>query len=267
MDEPPGRLRRVCVALLLLLYPLIWGLDSGWWHLSPDVVIISTLLPLAWVLAHRFKNEAADKKHEFFVTILASITMVVGVVANSMALMAMGWSGLAVFHLLPGSCIPRWRLWLLSAGAFPWVLLDLQVLGWWFRLSGAALTGLVFDWLGASVTVRGTLLEIDGLAISVEAACGGLQLLQVLMSGGIALTILRFPKARGFWLMVFLLPVLGWLSNTVRIMIISWAGILLGPEFAAGVFHTGGALLVLVTMLALYHCFASIVSRYASSHP
>jgi len=170
--------------------------------------------------------------------------------------MAFGWAGLAVIYSFPRSRLSKARLWVLCAGAFPWVLLDLNALSWWFRLSGAWVTGIVFDTLGMDVVVRGTQLEIDGLPISVEAACGGLQVLQVLLSGGVAMTLLRFPQERLFWSMLAALPFLAWAANTFRIVIISGWGLAFGVERAAGAFHTWGALVVLVMMCGLYYCLA-----------
>ncbi|CAA6678262.1 MULTISPECIES: archaeosortase/exosortase family protein [unclassified Lentimonas] len=254
MDKP----HRSWIATLLLglMLPAIWFLDLTWWHLSADVVVIIALVPLAWWVA--LKNPAVEPRVPIETRwgCLAAISLFLGVLLNQMSLMAFGWAGLAVLFCFPESAISKLRLWVLCAGAFPWVLLDLTILSWWFRLSGAAVTGHLFDLFGMDVIVRGTLLEIEGLPISVEAACGGMQLLQVLLSGGVALTLLRFPKRSLFWGMFALLPALAWAANTVRIIIISGWGLAFGAERAAGAFHTWGALLVLVVLLALYHWLA-----------
>jgi exosortase/archaeosortase family protein len=257
MDEPHSNW--VAALLLGLMLPAIWLLDLAWWRMSPDVVIIVVLVPLAWWLA--FKSPSARSEDPTPIKrrwiVLAAISLLLGVLLNQMLLMAFGWAGLAVLFCFPSSAISKGRLWVLCAGAFPWVLLDLNTLSWWFRLSGAALTGRFFDLIGKDVMVQGTLLEIDGLPISVEAACGGLQLLQVLLSGGVVMTLLRFPQRSLFWVMLVFLPALAWTANTVRIMIISGWGLAFGAEQAAGAFHTWGALLVFGLLMGLYHCIAS----------
>ncbi|MDQ8193801.1 archaeosortase/exosortase family protein [Coraliomargarita sp. SDUM461004] len=245
--------KNVSCCLLGLMLPAIWLLDLTWWHMSPDVCIIIGLVPMAWVLAIKNppKNDLRPVQGTWMA--LAAFSLAVGALLNEMFLMGFGWAGLAVLFCFPASRISKWRLWVLCAGAFPWVLLDLNTLSWWFRLSGAALTGAFYGLLGKNVAVSGTLLEIDGLPISVEAACGGLQLLQVLLSGGVAFTLLRYPQRTLFWVMLALLPALAWLANTVRIMLISGWGLAFGAERAAGAFHTWGALLVFALLLGFYH--------------
>ncbi|MGZ0709548.1 archaeosortase/exosortase family protein [Coraliomargarita sp. W4R53] len=247
----------VATVLLGLMLPAIWLLDLSWWRLSPDVVVIIALAPLAWWLASKNPSTQSQAPIQTRWVVLSALSLSFGVLGNQMFLMAFGWAGLAVLFCFPHSTIPKLRLWILCGCAFPWVLLDLNTLSWWFRLSGAALTGAFFDLFGKNVMVRGTMLEIDGLPISVEAACGGLQLLQVLLSGGVALTFLRFPQRSLFWAMLALLPILAWIANTARIMIISGWGLAFGAERAAGAFHTWGALLIFALLLGLYHSIAS----------
>ena len=175
--------------------------------------------------------------------------------------MAFAWSWLAVNYVFPVKKLSKTRLWILCTGAFPWILIEGQQVGWYFRLTGAELTVWLYDFLGYKVTGEGTLLEIEGLPISVETACGGLNLLQVLLSGGIALTLIRFPKESSFWYILALLPVLAWFANTVRIIVISAWGLNFGAEAAAGAFHTWGALIVVLSMLGAYVVCARLFSK------
>jgi exosortase/archaeosortase family protein len=224
--------------LLFALFPLIWLLDLSWWALSPDVVLVAALIPLAWIWAERNPDPVDAAGPSAMGTLVAVALCALGIFMQSMTMMAFTWSWLAVVYLLPPTSISRSRLWVLCAGAFPWVLIDAELVGWWFRLSGADLTGWLFYIAGMEVVARGTQLEIEGLPISIEAACGGLQMLQVLMSAGVALTLIRFPRERGFWFMLGLLPVLAWISNTFRIIVISAWGVAFGADAAAGLFHT-----------------------------
>ncbi|WPJ96820.1 archaeosortase/exosortase family protein [Coraliomargarita algicola] len=250
---------QVATVLLGLMLPAIWLLNMAWWRMSPDVVIIIGLVPLAWYVALKTPGPTENPSPNRVWVYASVATLSLGILFNQMLMMACGWAGLAVLFCFPPSAIPKLRLWILCAGAFPWVLLELTPLSWWFRLSGASVTGRLFDLLGMDVMVSGTLLEIDGLPISIEAACGGMQLLQVLLSGGVALTLLRFPQRGLFWSMLLLLPVLAWVANTTRIIIISGWGLAFGAERAAGAFHTWGALLVLGLLLGLYHGLALVL--------
>lgn len=247
--------------LLLALFPLIWCLDLRWWRLSPDVILVAGVLPLAWYWAHNNPAPGLAHKPSALATIRAGVFCALGIVMQSMTVMAFSWSWLAVHYLLPSTSISRMRLWVLCAGAFPWVLIEAEWIGWWFRLSGASLTGWLFHFGGMEVWVRGTQLEIEGLPISIEAACGGLQLLQVLISAGVALTLIRFPRERSFWWMLALLPLLAWVANTLRILVITAWGVAFGAQAAAGAFHTWGALLVLVALLLLFLLFSEFVRR------
>ncbi|MFT4900752.1 MAG: exosortase/archaeosortase family protein [Lentimonas sp.] len=228
----------------------IWVLDLSWYRQTPDALMIILLLPLAFFLARKAPGPARAVSAAFIYRM--TLLLGLGVVANSIVLMAFSWAGLASALFFRATAIPRSRLWLVCMGAFPWVLIDLHQVGWLFRLSGAWVTGVFYDLIGSTVRIEGTQLLIDGLRISVEAACGGMQLLQVLLSGGVALTLIQFPRGRGFWRLILMLPVLAWVANTVRIIVICAWGLHYGVESAEGAFHTWGAMLVVVLMLGCY---------------
>ncbi len=246
---------------LLAIYPLIWLIDLSWWQLAPDVLIIIGILPLAWFLNRRSGVSGESAYQRPSLTMIAVLLLAVGILLNQISLMAFAWSWLATDYVFPATKLSRARIWVLCTGAFPWILVEGQKVGWYFRLTGAELTVWLYDLLNYEVTGGGTLLEIDGLPISVETACSGLQLLQVLLSGGIALTLVRFPKESGFWCMLALLPALAWFANTVRIIVISAWGLNFGAEAAIGAFHTWGALIVILSMLGGYVACAQFFSK------
>lgn len=247
--------------LLLAIYPLIWLIDLSWWQLAPDVLIIVGILPLAWFLSRWAGVSDKSPDRSPGLTKVAVLLLAVGILLNQFSLMAFAWSWLATDYIFPVTKLSRARLWVLCTGAFPWILVEGQRVGWYFRRTGADLTVWLYDLLNYEVTGGGTLLEIDGLPISVETACSGLQLLQGLLSGGIALTLVRFPKEPGFWGMLALLPALAWFANTVRIIVISAWGLNFGAEAAAGAFHTWGALIVILSMLGGYVACAQFFSK------
>lgn len=247
---------------LLAIYPLIWLLDLSWWYLTPDVIIIAGILPLAWFLSGQAVSSVEFSDQRPRLTGLGVLLLAVGILLNLISLIAFAWSWLAVNYIFPVKNFSRTRLWILCTGAFPWILTEGQKIGWYFRLTGANLTVWLYHRLGYKVTGEGTLLEIEGLPISVETACGGLQLLQVLLSGGIAITLIRFPKEPDFWYMLVLLPMLAWFANTVRIIVIAAWGIRYGAEAAAGAFHTWGALIVVLSMLGAYVACAQLLDLF-----
>ena len=137
MSEPHSN--GLACSLLGLMLPAIWLLDLTWWRMSPDVCIIVCLVPLAWWLAVKNPTNNEVRPVKRLCVALAAVSLALGVVLNQMFLMAFGWAGLAVLFCLPASAIPKLRLWVLCAGAFPWVLLDLNTLSWWFRLQRCGL--------------------------------------------------------------------------------------------------------------------------------
>lgn len=238
----------------------IWGLDLGWAQVSPDAVVIAALIPISFQLAKRYRveNEPQAPLSSQEMAWIGS-GLVVGLLANSTALMAFAWGYLATRVWIPKTRIPRSRLTLLLAGAFPWVLMDFWQVGWWFRLSGAQIAAQGFNLFGFDAVATGTAIQIDEIRISVEAACSGMNLLQTLLSGGVALTAIQFPITRQFWILAGSLPLLAWLANTARVAAISWWGLRFGVEAAEGAFHTWGAFLVLIVMFGLYLGLAELL--------
>lgn len=153
------------------------------------------------------------------------------------------------------SALPVERSWLAFAFLFPWITRDFPAIGWWFRLSGAAVCGALFEGLGFPVEREGTSLVVGGLPVHVEAACAGMSLLQAMMVAGTVLALAFFPKSRAFFPAFAAMPVLAWAANCARITLITAVALSAGVEFSQGLFHTWGALIVIGFMLA----FAIIV--------
>jgi exosortase/archaeosortase family protein len=105
--------------------------------------------------------------------------------------------------------------------------------------------------LGYNVDQQGTFLLIDGLPISIEEACAGLNTLQSMLIAGAMLNFIILGKTSLFWFNLPLLFVIGWVANTIRIIVITAAAIYISPKFAMGSFHTIGGWLVIVMMFVL----------------
>ncbi|MBS0656944.1 MAG: exosortase/archaeosortase family protein [Verrucomicrobia bacterium] len=121
--------------------------------------------------------------------------------------------------------------------AMPWVAHETTELGWWFRLSGAWVTEQAFAAFGLAVTREGTLLNVEGTPISVEAACSGLQTLPAILLAGALLLALRVRTRRGLLLGLCMLPLLAWVANTVRIGVLSGLALSLGERTPTGTAH------------------------------
>ena len=247
------------LAGLFALSVYVWFRDRTWWGAAEDVLPILAALPLMVWLGHPWKFQLIGKSFpKIGLLMLAAILLVLGAVLDLCLPAALAW--IVVFgcwmgyRLEPAGRMRVCRLLPLALLAFPWVTLDFQLVGWWFRLSSAVTVENLFSWIGFSVTRTGVELLVQGLPISVDAACSGLKALQSLLIAGVALTYVIVGNSPHYWINLPLLIPLAWLANTARILSICVAAMTWGSDFAMGVFHAWGGLAVLVVMFGL--CWA-----------
>jgi exosortase/archaeosortase family protein len=257
--------RFLSASALLLAAVWIWLRDPSWLSLSTDAAAIVLALPLALWLATpiRLRSEPRPLSGALLLTALAAF--LAGIVTDLTLLLAIAWSLAAVERLraLTIPSLPTWRIGLLATFAFPWIYFDAQALGFAFRLSGAWVNESLFATLGFPVEREGTLISIDGLQVSVEAACSGLSLLQALFIGGISVAMLLIPQAKPFMAALLCIPLLAWLANTVRMVVITMVGLSTTVEAASGLFHEWGGLLVILLMLLLAASLFTVFQRLA----
>lgn len=247
------RLRdQIWIGALIALAVLIWLRDRSWFGAAEEVLPALAALPLFYWLGQPWKFREKCGALSFPLVAAAVLAFLVGTAMNLTILMAAGWT-LAVWAWLQTAIEPteHWRtrrLLVLPFVAFPWITLDLQSVGWWFRLSGAWATEHLLSGAGLHVTREGTQMLVQGMPVSVNVSCSGLKVLQSLVVAGTLLAYTLLGKTSKYWWNVALLLPLAWLANTARIMAISLAAMTFGPEFAMGVFHSWGGLMVLVLM-------------------
>lgn len=235
---------------LLILLLLIW--TRPYLRIVPwgDSIPLLMGLVFAYFLGRPWVSRgSADEVHVGKIAIGVCL-LSVGFIGQSLTLLAIGWSLLLLSWILvyieePKPGVPWLLLVLLS---FPWIAVDLGALGWWFRLSGAQVTEVFFGTLGFSIIREGTWINIQGMPVSVEPACAGMNLLPALLLAGTAVGLMVLGASRRFWCFFVLLPLLAWLANTLRILVITGVALTWGSPFASGFFHTWGALLVLASM-------------------
>lgn len=246
---------KLYLAGLGVLALFIWLRDLAWVSTADDTVPILITLPLFYWLGApwRFKEHASPLSTSGLV--LGGIIFVIGVAVNLTLLLAIGWSVLlwvwVKSHVREEEIPTVRKLMVLPIMAFPWIALDAGPLGWYFRLTGAAATASLFQWMGFNVVLEGTLIFINELPISVEAACAGLNNLQSLLIAGTIVDFILLSKTWLFWLNIPLLFVIAWVANTFRIIVITTAAMAISPEFATGPFHTWGGWFILVSMFGL----------------
>lgn len=249
------------IGALLFLALFIWFRDTSWMSSSDDTLPILVALPvfvwLGWPWS--FYQESPPLKPNAF--IIPIVIFLAGIVTNLTLLLTLSWVWLLWVWLKnrldPSTHSSVKKLLILPLMAFPWVALDAGQLGWWFRLSGAWVTAQVFSFLGSNVVQEGTNLLINGLPISVEAACAGLNTLQSMLIAGTVVAYVILGHTNRYWWNLPVLIAMAWLANTLRIVVLSFAALFFGTNFAMGSFHTWGGWLVLMLMFVFcYIIFA-----------
>jgi len=243
------------VALLIFLAMFIWLRDRSWMSTSDDTLPIIVAIPLfVWLATPwEWREDSLPLKGTWIV--VAILSFVIGIATNLTILLAVGWTSLMwswlSVRLNPKSLPSIKKLLILPIMAFPWVALDAQLIGWWFRLSGASVAAQLFHVGGLAVTHEGTQLVINGIPLSVEAACSGLNTLQSMLIAGSIVAYLYLGEAKDYWINLLWLPIMAWIANTIRIITIGISALAISPEFAMGPFHDIGGWLILFLMFCL----------------
>jgi exosortase len=243
------------IALLFVLAGFIWVRDLAWISSASDSLPIIVALPLfIWLgWPWTFRSEASPLSSSRLM--LAALGFLTGVLTGSTMLLALGWAVLLwnwlSSRLKPEDHFRYRRLMVLPVMAFPWLTLDGEMIGWWFRLSGSWVTGNLFSLMGFDVLREGTQLMVQGLPVDVSAACSGLNVLQSMLIAGSVIAYIILGNHPGYWHNIILLIVFSWLANTIRVITICVAALTLTPEFASGLFHQWGGWLVLFLMFFL----------------
>jgi len=243
------------LAALTAFAALIWGRDRSWVGNASEVLPILGALPVFVWLGAPWRFTASPFALHLPTLAAAVGLFVLGTLFNLTLLLALGWA-LAVWSWLQLRVEPAdrqrvFRLLALLVMAFPWVTLDAGEVGWWFRLSAAWVTEQFYTLLGLVVTREGTFLKVQGLPVSVEAACSGLKALQAMLIAGTMLAYIQLGRNRRYWWSLPLLILLAWVANTARVLMLTAAALTFGTEFAEGWFHAWGGWFVLMVMFTL----------------
>lgn len=245
---------RAVIALILLgaFGAVIWLRDARWMPRIADVAPLLAAPPLLAWLGSPWRLRPTPAAVSAPMLILAAVLVAAGAATGVMVLLAAGWAALLGLWIRtdiePSASRPLAPLLVLALLAFPWIPLDIPGLGWWFRLSGAAVVGYAFQGLQLDVAREGTLLLVQGLPLSVDTACAGLNVLQAMLIAGFVVLYRRVAGTRMFWVGLGMLPVVAWVANTVRVFVMAFTALTFGSRFAQGGYHTWGGWLALCLM-------------------
>jgi len=240
---------------LLLLAVLIWVRDLAWITTAEDTLPIIVALPLFYWLGKPWtfiENEPKFSKLLFFFSIFLFL---LGFAASQSLILSIAWT-LLLWTWLQAR-IPQdkknkiKKLLVLPVLAFPWIALDADRIGWWFRLSAAWLTSKAFELSGFPVHQEGTNMMINKLPISVDVACAGLNTLQAMLIAGTVILFLILGNTNRYWWNIPLLIAMAWFANTIRIIFLVIIALAISPQFAMSAFHTWGGWFVIILMFLM----------------
>jgi exosortase/archaeosortase family protein len=259
------------VAVLAAFALFIWVRDTTWIASAADTLPILAAVPLFFWLGAPWAWNKKTRPLSEYLLLISAFLFVLGILLDLTLLLAASWT------ILFWAALSTWsadsehssmlKLLILPMMAFPWIALDANSVGWWFRLSGAWATGTFFSLLGSQVVQQGTSLVVDGLLISVEAACSGMNTLQSILIAGTVVAYIFLKDTPRFWWSLPIIGILAWASNTARIIGLSAAALLVSPEFALGLFHTWGGWLILLVMFLLCWLAFSLLEPKEPTNP
>jgi exosortase/archaeosortase family protein len=245
----------IIIVWLVLFGAFIWLRDLSWTTQAEDTLSIIVALPLFVWMGRPWKFLPEFSPPSKTAITITALFFVLGIALNYTILLVAGWITLLwswlSHRLVPGSKDSVKKLLILPFMAFPWIFLDADRLGWWFRLSAAWTTARFFSLTGFNVVQEGTNLLINGLPISVEAACAGLNTLQSMLIAGSLINFIILGKTQRYWWNLPVIVALAWLANTVRIIFICLIALVFGPRQAMGSFHLWGGAFILFLMFGL----------------
>lgn len=236
----------------------LWLRDMSWRNAAADTLPVLIGLPLFIALGRPWRfREGAPARPVTGRTAAAGLLLALGIAFDHALPLAAGATlllsaGLSA-RLEPESDARAQRLLPLVFLAFPWLALEGQVVGWWFRLSGAFAVEHLFRSMGFEVSRAGIHLQVQGLGVSVDPACAGMNVLQAALQVGVTVAAWngRLGRAGASLSVPILLVGLAWFANTARIAFLCAIALTFGVTAAQGAFHTLGGWVVLLAVLGM----------------
>jgi exosortase/archaeosortase family protein len=240
------------IAGLLSLAVFVWLRDTTWVANASDTLPVLAALPVLFWLGMPWDKRTPEwTRLDWRAAWWATLCFVLGIVSNLNVLFAVAWAqaflAIANAGVHPNPKRRLKRLLPLAVLAFPWIYLDCQFVGFWFRLSGAQIAEAALDWAGVSVHRLGTVLSVGDVRLGVSEACSGTNSLQTILIGGFALAYIQLGRSRFFWLALPILIGAAWAANTLRVLLTAYIVVWGEVEWATGSSHEWQGLCVLLS--------------------
>ena len=191
----------IFLPILVIAGAYIWLHSLRWWEMDSDSILLLANFAIIFYLGKPWSAPTAGAGPIRPVVLFPALLLFgIGVLGDLAWAMALGWA--ICFYLALGpSFSPRptvslFRLMPFAFLAFPWIALDGQTIGWYFRISGAAVNEIAFSVLGMDVMREGVNMVISGVVIKVADECAGLNSLQAMMVAGGFLAFHFFGRSR-----------------------------------------------------------------------
>lgn len=146
-----------------------------------------------------------------------------------------GTTGLCHQFQLKKSARPS--IFLILFFSFPWIEIGILDISWNFRYSSAYVVEKVFGGLGFAVIRDGTRLSVEHSIIDIAEACAGVNSLNLMLMTGAFVCRRMFSQSYITLMVLILLFLLAWFSNTLRIHIITVFVLTFGVELSSGPIH------------------------------
>lgn len=262
-----NKIDSILFAILSLLAIMIWTRDTNWMTSPDDTLPILAAIPIFIWLGAPWNVRERPFPLSIKQIAIAIACILFGIITNITFFLALGWT-LLLYAWIASAIQPEPgrvsnKLFVIPLLAFPWISLDFDKIGWWFRLTGSWATGKIFSLTGYNVHQEGTNILINNLFVNVEVACAGLNILQSMLIAGVVVNYILLKNSTYFWVNLAVLPILAWISNTVRIIFVSIAALFASPAFATGAFHQVGGWFIIILMFCLCWAIFTLEQRHS----
>ncbi|MDP6443791.1 MAG: archaeosortase/exosortase family protein [Pirellulaceae bacterium] len=243
-------------ALMLCLPVVVWTRDDIWISgAATDTLPVLLGLPLFFWIGGPWEWREHPPRIRGRYIALCALGMVAATMMDLTFIFAASWTLLLWFmirsYIKEDPLRPLNRLIVIPLLSFPWIILDGQVIGWFFRLSGACVAEVILSAFEHDFARQGTQIFVRDVCVSVGEACSGLNSLQAMLIGGCVMAYAVLGQLRRFWVALPMLVLAAWVANTLRVVLTALVAVRGDAAYVSGSLHEWEGWLMLVIMFGL----------------